>query len=356
MKRDFLAFPLVLILTLPAVSAAPYWTKPGVYIEYAAMRYEPYIQYRLSQGDRPEWIQTSLMVYNYSGVLYILRTFNDTIVEFRLKKERDYIRSNVQVTLYNVSISTTLPKDISPPVFWNESEVIETEVENSHDLGFEDWKWYRFHVKKVVISGEYLIRVKDYHVIKGNMDYGHTMLFDDPANPLNKGNSFSLYPISIKIQDARIDNERVLKGRYTKFYPPTKTVVTGAYALNITQPFGKGYNILSILMGTLIYTFDASDGKLIATYNDGPDLWAVGILDAQFTDEYGQYKMEVEHEESYASGLVLRSFKIARENVKGEVSFNKPIAKAAYLFYASLVLLGLGLVLNIKASDKRGGD
>ncbi|MDK2913534.1 MAG: hypothetical protein PWQ79_449 [Thermococcaceae archaeon] len=342
-----------MFLFVSPVYALPYWVKPGVYIEYAATRYEPYIQYRLSQGDRPEWIQTSLMVYNYSGVLYILRTFNDTIVEFRLKKEGDYIRSNVQVTLYNVSISTTLPKDISPPVFWNESEVIETEVENSHYLGFEDWKWYRFHVKKVVISGEYLIRVKDYHVIKGNVDYGHTMLFDDPANPLNKGDSFSLYPISIKIQDARIDNERVLKGRYTQFYPPTKTVVTEAYALNITQPFGKGYNILSTLMGTLIYTFDASDGKLITTYNDGPDLWAVGILDTQFTDEYGQYKMEVEHEESCAGGLVLKSFKIAGENAEEEVSFNRPRSKAAYLFYTSLALLSLSLVLDIRRDDKR---
>lgn len=33
-------------------------------------------------------------------------------------------------------------KDILLFVFWNELEVIEIEVENSYDLGFEDWKWY----------------------------------------------------------------------------------------------------------------------------------------------------------------------------------------------------------------------
>lgn len=54
-------------------------------------------------------------------------------------------------------------------------------------------------MKKVVISGEYLICVKDYYVIKGNMDYGYMMFFDDFVNLLNKGNSFSLYLISIKI-------------------------------------------------------------------------------------------------------------------------------------------------------------
>lgn len=90
-------------------------------------------------------------------------------------------------------------KDILLFVFWNELEVIEIEVENSYDLGFEDWKWYWFYVKKVVISGEYLICVKDYYVIKGNMDYGYMMFFDDFVNLLNKGNSFSLYLISIKI-------------------------------------------------------------------------------------------------------------------------------------------------------------
>lgn len=32
-------------------------------------------------------------------------------------------------------------------------------------------------------------------------------------------------------------------------------------------------------MGILIYIFDVFDGKLIVIYNDGFDLWVVGILD-----------------------------------------------------------------------------
>lgn len=130
----------------------------------------------------------------------------------------------------------------------------------------------------------------------------------------------------------------------------------GVYVFNIIQLFGKGYNIFLILMGILIYIFDVFDGKLIVIYNDGFDLWVVGILDVQFIDEYGQYKMEVEYEELYVSGFVFRLFKIVRENVKGEVLFNKLIVKVVYFFYVFFVLLGLGFVLNIKVSDKRGGD
>lgn len=66
--------------------------------------------------------------------------------------------------------------------------------------------------------------------------------------------------------------------------------------------------------------------------------------------------MEVEYEELYVSGFVFRLFKIVRENVKGEVLFNKLIVKVVYFFYVFFVLLGLGFVLNIKVSDKRGGD
>ncbi|ANF23444.1 hypothetical protein [Thermococcus piezophilus] len=58
-------------------------------------------------------------------------------------------------------------------------------------------------------------------------------------------------------------------------------------------------------MATMIYTFDASDGKLIFTPNGGPDLWAVGILEASFTDEYALYQVEVRHNDSYATGIVL---------------------------------------------------
>ncbi len=44
-KFIVLALTLLMIISASLSSASPYWVKPGFYTEYAAMRYDPYIQY-----------------------------------------------------------------------------------------------------------------------------------------------------------------------------------------------------------------------------------------------------------------------------------------------------------------------
>ncbi|WP_297435537.1 hypothetical protein [Thermococcus sp.] len=336
----------ILIGGFHSALAAPYWVKPGVYIEYIAQKYDPYIQYRVSHGDKPDWITTSLMIYNYSGVLYVIKTYNDTVIRFNLSDENNgYIISHVQIELTNVTVMTVLPKGVHPPAFWKEVDVLSAKTEKSHDPDFKDWTWYMFKLREVTITGSYLIREADMQVVKNGKAYGHTMLFDNPLHPIEKGSTFSKYPFRTVIGRVAVDNKNSKKWKNITYYPPLKTVVTERYSFNLTQPFGKGYPIEIVQMATLIYTFDASDGKLIFTPNGGPDLWAVGILDASFTDEYALYQVEVRHDDSYATGIVLKSFRLKGENT-GVVVFEKPKVKTSYVFYCSLAILLLALLIG----------
>ncbi|WP_297093048.1 hypothetical protein [Thermococcus sp.] len=344
---------LISLLFVPLLNALNFYETD--YLTYTALRYNPYVNYRLSHGDKPEWVTTSLMFYNYSGVLYRINAYNDTEITFKLKDKGEYIISHVTVLLSNVTVMTFLPKGVSPPIFWNESELISKKTEKSHDTSFKDWMWYVFKLRRVKISGEYLIRKSDLTVIKDKLSYGHTMLFDDPGNPLKEGETFTMYPFSTTIDKITINNEDPLKWRNITYYPPIKTVVTNHYSFNLTQPFGKGFPVEIVQLATLIYTFDASDGKLIATPNGGPDLWAIGILDAQFMDEYAEYRVEVEHDNSYATGLVLKSFRI-NERTTEEVIFNKPKTEVAYLFYGSLILVGLVIVSKSRRGTSHDKD
>ncbi|CAD5244323.1 hypothetical protein [Thermococcus camini] len=329
----------ILIGGLHSALAAPYWIKPGVYIEYIAQRYDPYIQYRVSHGDKPDWVTTSLMIYNYSGVLYVIKTYNDTVIRFNLSDENnEYIISHVQIELTNVTVMTVLPKGVHPPAFWKDVDVLSAKTEKSHDPDFKDWTWYIFKLREVTITGSHLIREADMQVVKDGKAYGHTMLFDSPLHPLEKGSAFSKYPFSTVIGRVTVDNKNSKKWKNITYYPPLKTVVTEGYSFNLTQPFGKGYPIEIVQMATLIYTFDASDGNLVFTPNGGPDLWAVGILSASFSDEYALYQAEVRHDDSYATGLVLKLFKTSAKRLN-TISFRKPDVKTAYVFHGSLAIL-----------------
>jgi len=339
---------LVTILMVPSLASASELSN-YTSLTYMTSRYNPYIHYRISHGDKPDWITTSLMIYNYSGVLYIIKTYNDTTIRFNLSNENnEYILSHVQIELSNATVMTILPNGVRPPVFWNETEVLSAKTEKSHDPDFKDWTWYVFRLRKVTITGSYLIREADMQVVKNGKAYGHTMLFDNLLHPLEKGSTFSKYPFSTVVGRVTVDNKNPKRWRNITYYPPLKTVVTKGYSFNLTQPFGRGYPIVSVQMATLIYTFDASDGKLVFTPNGGPDLWAVGVLSASFSDEYALYQVEVKRDDSYAVGLVLKSFKTGVKKSK-TLSFHRPDVTTAYIFYGALVgLLATAGISRVK--------
>jgi|GEM_PF-3812808 len=339
---------LVTILMVPSLASASELSN-YTSLTYMTSRYNPYIHYRISHGDKPDWITTSLMIYNYSGVLYIIKTYNDTTIRFNLSNENnEYILSHVQIELSNATVMTILPNGVRPPVFWNETEVLSAKTEKSHDPDFKDWTWYVFRLRKVTITGSYLIREADMQVVKNGKAYGHTMLFDNLLHPLEKGSTFSKYPFSTVVGRVTVDNKNPKRWRNITYYPPLKTVVTKGYSFNLTQPFGRGYPIVSVQMATLIYTFDASDGKLVFTPNGGPDLWAVGVLSASFSDEYALYQVEVKRDDSYAVGLVLKSFKTGVKK-SNTLSFHRPDVTTAYIFYGALVgLLATAGISRVK--------
>ncbi|KUH34104.1 hypothetical protein APY94_03300 [Thermococcus celericrescens] len=189
---------IMLILSVGQYALAiPYWAG-NASLTYEATYYAPYVDYRLSQGDRPEWITTSILVYNYSDVLYIIKTYGSTILKFHLKGDGRFVDVTAEIILKNVNVSAFLPPGISPPSFWDESKVISMKTVNSHYPGFEDWKWYIFHLRELTIAGKYRIRVNDSIVIKDGTVYGHTMLWDDPMSPLINGSPFQSTPSAQK--------------------------------------------------------------------------------------------------------------------------------------------------------------
>jgi len=329
--------------------AIPYWAD-NASITYKATYYPPYVDYRLSQKDKPEWITTSDLVYNYSDVFYMIRTYGSTTLKFYLKRNVRFVDVTAEMILRNVNVTTFLPSGISPPIFWNESEILSTNTVESHYSGFRDWKWYIFHLRELTIIGKYRIRVNDSMVIKEGVVYGHTMLWDDPMSPLTNGSPFSIHPISTKIKSVQIDNDNVFETRNITIEPPTKLVLTTPYSYNITQHLGKDFLLENTPYSMMIFRFDASRGILLSTSQEAPDLWALGILSASFRDEYSQYHIEVKGDEFYLTGLVLEDFTTNVESSEEEDVYYPPVkTELKWMFYASIMTLVGVLVWNLRS-------
>ncbi|WP_258084312.1 hypothetical protein [Thermococcus thermotolerans] len=338
---------VILIGILPLAMAIPYWAG-NASLTYEANYYAPYVDYRLSQGDKPEWITTSILIYNYSGVLYIIKTYGSTTLEFHLKRDGRFVDVTAEIILKNVNVSAFLPPGISPPSFWNESKVISTKVMKSHYPGFEDWKWYIFHLRELTIVGKYRIRVNDSMVIKDGTVYGHTMLWDDPMNPLTNDSPFSIHPLSTRIKSVQIDNDNVFRIRNITIEPPTKLVVTTPYSYNLTQHLRKDFLIENNPYSAMIFRFDASGGILLSTFQEAPDFWALGVLSASFVDEYSLYQVEVKGDKFYLTGLVLENFTTKVESTGRDVRYPRPKTGLKWMFYASIAILAGVLVWNLK--------
>jgi len=327
--------------------AIPYWAG-NASLTYKAIYYTPYVDYRLSQGDKPEWITTSILVYNYSGVLYIIKTYGSTTLKFHLKGDGRFVDVTAEIILKNVNVSAFLPPGISPPSFWNESEIISMNAVKSHYPGFEDWKWHIFHLRELTITGKYRIRVNDSMVIKDGTVYGHTMLWDDPMSPLINGSPFSIHPISTKIKSVHIDNDNVFKTRNITIEPPTKLVVTTPYSYNLTQHLGKDFLIENNPYSAMIFRFDASRGILLSTFQEAPDFWALGVLSASFVDEYSLYHVEVKGDKFYLTGLVLEDFTTKAESSEEDIHYPPIKTELKWMFYVSIGILVGVLVWNLK--------
>ena len=358
MRRTLKAAVLavLILLELPVTAATPYWVKPGVYIEYAAHRYDPY--FSLVTGARPDMINTAMLIYSVNGTLFRIEAHNDTRVRFEfLGVKEGFLKVRGIIEMENVTVTSIGLNSTEFPKFWDSGDVISEKLEKSHDVGFLDCVWLVVNLRKLTLAGEYRIRLNDSAVLGMNGTYyGHTFLWVDTSNPPKTGTIFSKAgTFEIAFSALRSIN-RSMMTYYGQFGPPLVALFTNftrgevSFAQRIDS--GRKYMLMDISLHgpgpSLIY--DPSTG--IAVYPNPmsmapyADFMAMGILWAEFVDEKAAYRMMAEKDDSWGYGLVLYDTNADFEATE-EVQFPRPETPSEYAYYASLGLLVLMFVLTV---------
>ena len=347
---------LLVTLTLPLSSATPYWAKPGVYIEYAALRYEPYIQHQASAGTSPELVRTAFLTYLHNGTLYRIYAYNDTHIRFRILDEKDgYLTVGVRIEMKNVTVKVSVPSGENLSPIWEQSEVIK--VEAPHTPTGSKVREYKVHLRSLSIVGVYRIRESDGAVFSVNGTYyGHTFLWIDPDATPKENGTFVVIPSlnwTMKVKGVSSRDEAT-KTYYGEFGPPVST-------LSLIGPPLVMEGVVEFTTETWGYIrYDPATGMVLSPTTlsvlISPDLSAVGIPFAAFTDERVAYDYEVNRNYVWAGLLPLYDTN-AEFQVGEEVPFSRPGTKLKYVFYGSLALFGLAVVLNLwrvrRYEDKR---
>ena len=346
-SKVLLVLLTLLLYQFSYVIAAPYWVKPGVYIEYAALRYEPYIQYQASTGTSPELVTTALLSYLHNGNLYRIYAYNDTYVRFRILDEKDgYLTVGVRIEMKNVTVEAIVPLGRNLTPIWERSEVIKVEALPT-PIGSKV-REYDIFLHHLSIVGVYRIRASDGAVFSMNGTYyGHTFLWIDPDKPPKGNETFVVLPAlnwTMKVEHVySMDN--ATKTYYGKFGPPVSI-------LSIIGPPLVIKGVVEFTTNTPGYIYyDPTTGLVLSPTTlpmlISPDLSAVGIPFAVFNDERAAYDCEVKRYCPWAGLLLLYDTNAEFQQAK-EVPFPKPKTPVEYVFYGSLTLLGLVIVVGLK--------
>ncbi len=350
------------LLVFPAY-AYPYWVKPGVYVKYAALSYEPYVQYMESQGvkERP---MTMILFYNHSGALFNIHATGDVFLTFKIERDNGtHFEVAFRLTAHNVTVDVVLENGTDLPTFWNESEVVSFSAREAWWPGGVE---YKIVLKSLEITGSYYIRKRDGVVIgRDGRTYGHTFLWYDPTENLEGSPYVNLTPVAPPFYlNGTIGIDKELVTYYGTFGPPIGRIVLvqrnpGPIQVCFSAgnrrvcPFGTGGH--EIVGG---FTYDPDSGITLAGDMLVPptDIRATGVVYALFSDLKGCYFNEVK--EDYSVYPVLQLYDTNAEfQVGEEVPFSRPGTKLKYVFYGSLVLFGLAVVLNLwrvrRHEDKR---
>ncbi len=338
----------ILIGSLHSALAAPYWVKPGVYIEYIAKRYDPY--FPLVTGARPEQIHTAEIFLEVNGTLFKISAHNDTRVRFEfLNEERGYLTVRATIEMTNVTLQSTFLNNISKyPVFWNPEDVISEELIPNPDYGFLDCVWLRVQLNKLNIFGIYQIRVRDGAVFDRNGNYyGHTFLWIEPGDPPMTNETFSIRGNVTNTVWKTGNLNRPLMTYYGKFGPPLFSVMLTTENFKLSQRIddNRNYTLLEVSFGGPSGggIYDPFTGIAIYPTAVGAapyaDFYAIGIRWAVFEDELGAYRAMKEKDSLWLSGLVLYDTNAEFQKVQ-EVPFSKAQTPLRYMFWVSLVLLG----------------
>jgi len=327
------------------VQAAPYWVKPGVYIEYVVTRYDPYIQYQASAGTSPELVRTAFLTYLHNGNLYRIYAYNDTHIRFRILDEKDgYLTVGVCIEMKNVTVKVSVPKGKNLSPIWERSEVIK--VEALHTPMSSEVREYEVHLRSLSILGVYRIRESDGGVFSVNGTYyGHTFLWIGPDNPPKENETFVVLPTlnwTMKVKKVSSVDE-AKKTYYGEFGPPVST-------LSLVGPPLVINGVVEFTTETWGFIrYDPATGMVLSPTTlsvlISPDLSAVGIPFAAFTDERVAYDYEVNRNYVWAGLLPLYDTNAEFQRVE-KVLFPKPKTKLKYVFYGSLVVFGLVAIVR----------
>ncbi|NJE48175.1 hypothetical protein [Thermococcus sp. 9N3] len=340
----------LLILTgMEAVTAAPYWVKPGVYIEYIAERYDPYIQYLNGKGYVSNISKaTSVIFYEYNGTVFRILTLNDTKIRFRvLEISNNLATIGVRIELNNVSILTLVKKNTTPPKFWDvgTSDVI---IEPPHDPSIpEDMVWYKIFTKRAVITGVYKLRLNDSAVFDLNGKfYGHTGLWYQATEDWNPSLPFIVEPGNVSYYIQKTGSwKRSFWTPYGTFGPPVGVLNLESKGGTIEVSIGRIFKIFERTVSpnsTSTVLFDPNSGIIIGhspTEFTFPDLQAIGVIFGFFNDQRGAYLNQVKRDYSTWSGLLLYGTNAKFQKVQ-KITFSKVQTPLSYTFWVSLVLLG----------------
>ena len=344
---------LVLIGGLHSALAAPYWVKPGVYIEYIAKRYDPY--FPLVTGARPEQIHTAEIFIKINGTIFRISASNDTRVIFKfLSVQKGYLTVETRIEMKNVTIVSMGLKNSTFPEFWDRNEVISTSIEPSHDAGFLDCQWLKVKLGHLTLSEKYLIRLSDGAVfdMEGRY-YGHTALWVDPSRlPGPNETFFKSGSVVSKVYNVS-PMDRKMMTYFREFGPPLIGISRTLEGFNVMQELGDGrkFTLLELqVQGPAIYgIYDPSSGLCLYPSTWGltllPDFGAIGIVFAVFTDELSAYRVQKEHSTLWASGLVLHRTNINFITAR-KVYFTREGTPLKYAFYFSLLLIGVILIIK----------
>ncbi|WP_010478688.1 hypothetical protein [Thermococcus zilligii] len=368
MKKYTAVLILLMFLLYQSVHvvAAPYWVKPGVYVRYAAVRYEPYLEYEKSIGTYLDPIYTMMLFYEYNGVTYQIHAKNTSFVEFKVLADNGtHLRMASRVITYNVTCTAMIKKGLDLPVFWDSSWVIRFSRGHSGVEGFEDYDYYKVILRNLTISGRYWIRKSDGMVIGDDGKvYGHTFLWYDPTENLSNDTPYlNLSPIfPPQYFEGISGKDEQMKTHYGTFGPPLGYVdlyskhptPIKVCIVNDTEKEYCPFVAPNPFRGGG-FVYDPSTGITIAGdfWLFPADLRPMGVIFAHFSDQKGLYDNTVK--KSYQYFPVLQLYDTNAEFRGAEtVPFSKPKTPAEYVFYGSLILVGLVIVLNAGGMRNRG--
>ncbi|WP_054840423.1 hypothetical protein [Thermococcus sp. JCM 11816] len=200
-----------------------------------------------------------------------------------------------------------------------------------------------------VISGLYLIRKNDSSVFDLNGTfYGHTILWVDPGGDSPRENQTFMILPGANNWKAHVKSLGSMDVRLNTYFGPFGPPVSTIRLVGGDPQLPGGVEMTPAFRTSIVY--DPSTGLVFVPPSTlpvamFPDLAAIGIHFALFTDQKGMYTREHDKATNWPSGILLYDTNAQFQEVE-TVPFSEAGTPTKYVFYASLLLLEQSLELK----------